>query len=219
MLPMRPGIWQGKVAACKVGKDGFKVLTIHLKVCWDPVHWKCRVLKYGLRDPVRQQLNKMLENCIISEVESSAWDTPIVTPLKLDGKTARICGDYRLTLNRSLLQQSCTTEEPEDVLHKLNGAKVFSKLDLQNAFLQIPLEDDSKALITITTPDGLLCPNDRAKISPRLRRAVLDNLDSSHLGVEEISHDMQRTARIAFTKSLILHAEYPCCQKCQILEE
>ncbi len=123
-----------------------------------------------------------------------------MTPLKLDGKAPRICGDYRLTLNRKLLQQSCTTEEPEDVLHKLNGAKVFSKLDLQNTFLQIPLKDDSKALTTITTPDGLLCPNDRAKIPLPLRRAVLDDLHSSHLGVEEVSHDMQRTARIAITK-------------------
>ncbi len=51
-------------------------------------------------------------------------------------------------LNRLLPQQSCTTEEPEDVLHKLNGAKVFSKIDLQNTFLQIPLDDDLKAITT-----------------------------------------------------------------------
>ncbi len=80
-----------------------------------------------------------------------------MTPLKPDGKTPRICGDYRLTLNRPLLQQSCTTEEPEDVLNKLNGAKVFS--NLQNAFLQIPLHEDSKALTTITTPFGLFAYN------------------------------------------------------------
>ncbi len=87
----------------------------------------------------------MLEDGIISEVESSAGGTPIVTPLKPDGKTPRICGDYRLTLNRSLLQQNCTTKEPKDVLHKLNGASVSSKIDLQNAFLQLLLDDNSKA--------------------------------------------------------------------------
>ncbi len=56
----------------------------------------------------------MIEDGIISESEFS---TPIVTPLKPDGKTPRIYLDYRLTLNGPLLQQSCTTEEPEDVLH------------------------------------------------------------------------------------------------------
>ncbi len=101
---------QSKVAACKVAKGGFKVPPVRLEVSGDPVHLKRRMLPYGLREPVRQQLSKMLEDGIISEVESSAWGTPIVTPLKPDGKTPRICGDYRLTLNRSLLQQSCTTE-------------------------------------------------------------------------------------------------------------
>ncbi len=36
------------------------------------------------------------------------------------------------------------------------------------------------------TPDGLLCLNDRTRISPTLRRAVLDDLHSSHLGVEKM---------------------------------
>ncbi len=82
-----------------------------------------------------------------------------MTPLKPDDKTPRICGGYRVTLSRSLLLQSCTTEEPEDVLHKLNGAYVFSKIDLQNAFLQTPVDENSKALTTITTPFGLFAYN------------------------------------------------------------
>ncbi len=45
------------------------------------------------------------------------------------------------------------------MLHKLNGAYVFSKIDLQNAFSQIPLDDNSKALTTITTPFGLFAYN------------------------------------------------------------
>ncbi len=34
------------------------------------------------------------------------------------------------------------------MLHTLNGAKVFSKIDFQNSFLQIPLVDDLKAITT-----------------------------------------------------------------------
>ncbi len=87
-----------KVAACKVAKGGFKAPRVHLEVSGDPVHLNSPMLPYGLREPVRQQLNKMLDDGIISKVESSVWGTPIMTPLKPDGKTPRICGDYRLTL-------------------------------------------------------------------------------------------------------------------------
>ncbi len=67
---------------------------------------------------------------IISEVESSAWRTPIMTPLKPVAMTLRICGHYRPTLNRSLVQQTCTTEEPEDVLYEVCVAEIFSKINL-----------------------------------------------------------------------------------------
>ncbi len=175
------------VAACKVAKGGFKVAPVHLEVYRDRVHLKRSVLPYGLREQVRQQLNK------ISEVESPAWGTPIVTPLKLDGKTPRIWGDYRQTLNRSLLQQSCATEEPEDVLHNLNGAKVFPKIDLQNAFLQLPLHENSMALTTIKTPFGLFANNFLPfglSVSPSIFQKTINGIISGIDGVVAYQDDV-----------------------------
>ena len=41
----------------------------------------------------------------------------------------------------------------------LSGGKTFSKLDLANAYQQIPLEQKSKQLVTISTHKGLYCYN------------------------------------------------------------
>ncbi|VDO79031.1 unnamed protein product, partial [Schistosoma mattheei] len=37
-----------------------------------------------------------------------------------------------------------------------------------------------------TTPDGILCLNDRVVIPPSLRKSVLEDLHSGHLGVEKM---------------------------------
>ncbi len=82
-----------------------------------------------------------------------------MTPLKPDGKILWVWGDNRLTLNSSLVQQSCTNEESEDVLYEVYVTEIFSKINLQNAFWQIPLGDGSKTLTTITTSFGVFAYN------------------------------------------------------------
>ncbi|VDP28113.1 unnamed protein product [Schistosoma margrebowiei] len=128
---------------------------IKLEVQGDPIFLKRRIIPYGLREAVHETLNDLCAKSIIEPIQSSAWGTPIVTPLKSDGKTPRICGDYRLTLNSSLLKQTCTTVEAEDILNRLHGSEVFSKVDLKDAYLQIPLDQSSSILTTINTPFGL----------------------------------------------------------------
>ncbi len=124
---------------------------------------------------------------------SQKLSLPLGAPLKPDGKTPRICGDYRLTLNRSLLQQSCTTEEPEDVLHKLNGAKVFSKIDLQNSFYQIPLDDDLKAIATTFWIHGLFAYNFLPfgiSVSPSIFQKTINGIISGVDGVVAYQNDV-----------------------------
>ena len=44
---------------------------------------------------------------------------------------------------------------PEDVFVKLQGGKRFTKLDLKNAYQQLPLDPDSQQFVTINTHRGL----------------------------------------------------------------
>ena len=117
---------------------------------------KRRIIAFGLRDSVELALNQLVERNILTLVSCSQLATPIVTPLKSDGCSPRICGDYRTTLNCRLLQKTCTTPEPEDILYKFKGSSFFSKIDLKDAYLQIPLDDESSSQTVLNTPFRLL---------------------------------------------------------------
>ncbi|CAH8864175.1 unnamed protein product [Trichobilharzia szidati] len=140
-----------------------------------------------------KELDKLVEQGILMQVESSNWATPIVTPLKADGKTSRICGDYRLKLNSRLLQQSCTTLESEDIPYKLHGSKYSSKIDLKDAYLQIPLDEASSALTTINTPSELskykFLPFG-SKVSPAIFQKVINQMIDGLDGVESYQDDI-----------------------------
>ena len=43
----------------------------------------------------------------------------------------------------------------KDVIARVGDAKVFSKIDLESAYLQLPLDDEFKVLTTINTTEGL----------------------------------------------------------------
>ena len=70
--------------------------------------------------------------------------------VKKDG-SVRICGDYRLTVNREAKPDTYPLPRVDDIFASLSGGKTFSKLDLANAYQQIPLEQQSKQLVTINT--------------------------------------------------------------------
>ena len=120
----------------------------------DPKFFKSRPIPFGLREPVKKILDKWVTDGIAVKVQSSRWATPIVTPLKANGQP-RVCGDYRITINPILRHHAPTTLEPEDIFAHLADASFFTKIDLENAFLQIPLDQASQELTTLITPFGL----------------------------------------------------------------
>ena len=54
-------------------------------------------------------------------------------------------------LNAGLKDYPYPLPSPEEVFNKLNGGKVFSKIDVSEAFLQIPVEKNSCKLLCINT--------------------------------------------------------------------
>ena len=56
---------------------------------------------------------------------------------------------------RSLLILFYPLPEPEDLFATLVGGPKFTKLDLRQAYQQMPLEESSKELVTINTHQGL----------------------------------------------------------------
>lgn len=81
--------------------------------------------------------------------EPTPWCSPMVTAYKKSGKI-RLCVDLK-KLNQSVARENHTLPTLDDILHKLSGSRVFSKLDAASGFWQIPLADESAKLTTFLT--------------------------------------------------------------------
>ena len=97
-------------------------------------------------------LDEMLDADVISP-SSSPWASPIVLVEKKDGST-RFCVDYR-RLNRLTRKDAFPLPRIEQALDALHGARIFSTLDLQSGFWQVPLTERAKEKSAFTTPFGL----------------------------------------------------------------
>ena len=111
-----------------------------------------------LRTKVFQEIKRMEEFGIISKVDlPTQWCAGMVVVPKKNG-SVRICVDLK-PLNSSVLREIHPLPTVEDILAQLSGAKVFSKLDANSGFWQIPLTEESRLLTTFITPYGRYCFN------------------------------------------------------------
>ncbi|XP_054257479.1 uncharacterized protein K02A2.6-like [Macrosteles quadrilineatus] len=96
----------------------------------------------------------MIAEGIAYPVTSSQWATPIVVIQKKSG--VRLCGDFKVTLNQVIQSEHYPLPQPEDIFATLAGCSWFSVLDLEAAYLQLPVAEESQPLLTLTTHKGLV---------------------------------------------------------------
>ena len=84
--------------------------------------------------------------------ENNNWTSALVLAAKPDG-TLRVCGDYRLLNDRTLLD-GFPLPNLRHFMAKIKGSTVFSRVDLVKAFHQIPLDKESQKKSTVVTPWG-----------------------------------------------------------------
>ena len=113
-----------------------------------------RPVPLALKDAVGSEIDRLEKEGIIEKVDHSEWATPIVPVPKKDG-TIRICGDYKVTINAALDIDQYPLPKAEEIFASLAGGQKFTKLDLSQAYQQLLLDDDSKALLTVNTHKGL----------------------------------------------------------------
>ena len=95
----------------------------------------------------------MEETGFIQQIqEPTDWSAGIVIVPKKDGGV-RICTDYK-KLNAAIKRERYVLPTVEDILHKLKGSTIFTKLDATSGFWQIPLDDESAKLTTFISPFG-----------------------------------------------------------------
>ena len=102
---------------------------------------------------VKEELLRMEELGVISPVtEPTDWCAGMVVVPKSNGKV-RICVDMT-KLNENVKRERHILPSVEQTLAQLGGAQVFTKLDANSGFWQIPLDTGSSFLTTFITPFG-----------------------------------------------------------------
>ena len=108
----------------------------------------------ALKTSVEKELEKLQRENVISPVQFSDWAAPVVPVVKGDG-SVRICGDFKVTVNKYAKVEEYPLPLVDDLFASLTGGQVFTKLDLANAYLQLMVEEKSKEYLTINTHNGL----------------------------------------------------------------
>ncbi|RXN33535.1 putative protein K02A2.6-like protein [Labeo rohita] len=132
--------------------------TLHVPNDASPRFYRPRSVPYALKTKVEEEINRLLRDKIISPVKYSEWAAPVVPILKPDG-SIRLCGDYKLTVNRVSTLEQYPIPRVEDLFALLDGGKQFTKLDMSHAYQQIIMDEDSKKYLTVNTHKGLFTYN------------------------------------------------------------
>jgi hypothetical protein len=115
-----------------------------------------RRIPIALKDKIKSELDKMVEQDVIRRIEEPTdWVSSLTYVTKRDG-SLRVCLDPR-HLNKALLRPHHQTPTTEELNHRFANAKFFSKLDAKAGYWSIKLDEPSQKLTTFQTPYGRFC--------------------------------------------------------------
>ena len=139
-----------------LGKHNNYTVKIHVDPDIKPVITPQRPTPYHLKERVSKALQNMIDNDVIEEHpvgDPTPWVSNVVPVPKPDG-SIRITLDAR-NINKAIISSNLPIPRQEDIMTKLAGSKIFSKLDFRNAFWQLPLDEASRALTVFHLNDKL----------------------------------------------------------------
>ncbi len=101
---------------------------------------------------VSNELQRLLDLGVIERVDAFQWISPIVVVQKKSAGI-RMCVDLRET-NKAVVADSYTLPHIDELMSMLHGATVFSTIDLENAYFQLLLHEESHDLTAFITSVG-----------------------------------------------------------------
>ncbi|CAI7859113.1 unnamed protein product [Closterium sp. NIES-53] len=122
-----------------------------------PVYHKKRRMSLGDVEVCAEKCAELLEARLIQRSESEYVAATVLaarTDIMGDVSAKRMCGDYR-GLNKETVPERYPMQSAEVIFDKLQGAVVFSTLDLWRGFNQILIKEEDGKKTTFHGPDGL----------------------------------------------------------------
>ena len=154
------------------GKPLGTPMHIDLDPSVTPVHAPTRRVPVAKLDKVNEELGRLCEEGIIRPVtQPTDWLSNMLVKEKPNGKL-RICIDPSQTINKAIKRPKYTIPTIEERLPLLTKAKVFTVVDVSEAFHTIELHEDSSLLTTFWGPDGRYCYNQMPLVLPQDRKNI-----------------------------------------------
>ena len=94
----------------ELGKAKNITATLHLDDRASLKFCNARPVPYALREEIDRELERLQKYWIIQPIQFSDWAAPVVPVTKADG-SLRLCGDYKLTINKAAKLDSYSTED------------------------------------------------------------------------------------------------------------
>ena len=111
----------------------------------------------AIRGRLKETLDEMEAMDVIRKVdEPTAWVNSLVVVEKPKSRKLRVCLDPR-PLNKAIRREHFHLPTLEDITTRLTGACIFSKLDANHGYWQVPLAEQSQLLTTFNSPFGRYC--------------------------------------------------------------
>ena len=138
-----------------IGKmKGVKV-DLYVDPAITPVAQAHRRIPFSVRLKLEAELEKLEADDIIERVEKRiSWLSPVVITLKRSSNEIRLNVDMRKA-NEAIPRTHTVMPTLDDIINELNGATVFSHLDMNHGYHQLKLKEDSRDITTFATHVGL----------------------------------------------------------------
>ena len=127
---------------------------VHVRDNATPKFLKARTVPFYYKKMIEDALDKLVSDEMIEPISHSEWAVPIVPVLKENKREVRLCGDFKV-VNKQIHCDRYPLPKIEELLSVVGRGKVFSKIDLKNAYLQIPVDEQSRECLVINTHKGL----------------------------------------------------------------
>lgn len=138
-----------------VGKMKDVKVSLHVDPTVQPVAQPTRRIPFHVRRDVEAQLKEDEERGIIEKVTGpTPWISPIVVVPKSTPGRVRVCVDMRMA-NKAIERERHPYPTLSEIMYELNGAKVFSRVDLKQAYNQLEIDENSRYITTFATHLGL----------------------------------------------------------------
>lgn len=162
----------------------------HIETTGPPLHCRTRPLPPHRYLAVKKEFETMMQHGLCRP-SKSPWSSPLHVVPKKNGDL-RVCGDYR-RLNAVTLPDRYPVPRLKDFTYLLHGKKIFTTLDLNRAYQQLPVYGPDIEKTAITTPFGLfefprMCPGlkNAGQTFQRFIHQVLNGLDFAFPFIDDV---------------------------------